>query len=660
MATKKINNYYINAPAGSGKTFYIKEKINTILSKNPEVNILCITYTNRAADEMANRIVSDNVEISTIHSFIQSFLNPFLSLDSTIEFYANTYWEQILDSYQKNPDQYNDRYHIKIDEFTKEIYIDNLKSIYYSESDFDRWLEGGLSHNELLGFAYSLLTEYTVIKLKLKELYDYIFIDEVQDTTTSILNFFHDAIKESETYIYYLGDKMQEVFDKYDGGFENIFNEMNLDEIENFEINYRSTPEIVRVLEGIYRSEKKPKQDANKDSNNIKPKIILCDSIDDFFRENGQEYSAFLRLRTNNRMIFKNEVNDLEDLFTNYSNIYGYGSKYSPTEILMPKDEVSNDNIIKFIYLINYIVNKFEKFEYGKIIQTIKAANFIVSGKTMKIFNQTKLLLEVHEHKDKYKMLIEKIVEKYDKSNSQDTLSDFINFLNDEQIITERYYEFLTGHCIVEEQITYYKNVPYYEEVFKMKINKFVYLCYLNENPNTSTQHGVKGEGHNKVLFVAEDTKYNPVIKMRLFLKVFTELEDFDFDELQSLYYLYKSKRDILLEDLGVSKQDHIKASHRDNYIDSFETFFAGLENNKYLNIIKDKNFEYDRSLPIDKFKNLVRLTELGGTLLAYKLFYVGCSRAMDELVVLIENKTIEGFENDFREKFSKIGFEVI
>ncbi|HEL1997371.1 TPA: hypothetical protein TY320_002179 [Streptococcus suis] len=48
---------------------------------------------------------------------------------------------------------------------------------------------------------------------------------------------------------------------------------------------------------------------------------------------------------------------------------------------------------------------------------------------------------------------------------------------------------------------------------------------------------------------------------------------------------------------------------------------------------------------------NLVR-----STLTAYKLFYVGCSRAEEELVVLIDSNNIENME-EFKNCFKHLGF---
>ena len=95
MAQQQNNFYKINAPAGSGKTYFISKTINDILNNEPFVKILCITYTNRASQVMQERIVSPNVEISTIHSFLNKFLKPFFRNEKVIDYYLEIYKEEI-------------------------------------------------------------------------------------------------------------------------------------------------------------------------------------------------------------------------------------------------------------------------------------------------------------------------------------------------------------------------------------------------------------------------------------------------------------------------------------------------------------------------------------------------------------------------------------
>lgn len=53
------NIYLVNAPAGSGKTTKIKKMIVEHTISSPRDNILCITYTNRAVDELKKGITNN-------------------------------------------------------------------------------------------------------------------------------------------------------------------------------------------------------------------------------------------------------------------------------------------------------------------------------------------------------------------------------------------------------------------------------------------------------------------------------------------------------------------------------------------------------------------------------------------------------------------------
>lgn len=64
------NVFLVNAPAGSGKTTWIRQQVEHYLLNNPKDNVLCITYTNRAAEELGKDLDNNRVYFGTIHSFI--------------------------------------------------------------------------------------------------------------------------------------------------------------------------------------------------------------------------------------------------------------------------------------------------------------------------------------------------------------------------------------------------------------------------------------------------------------------------------------------------------------------------------------------------------------------------------------------------------------
>lgn len=98
---KKNNKHLINAPAGSGKTTYIRNQLKSICINKPESRILCITYTNRAADELKKDLENANITVSTIHSYINDLISPFYSHKEVLDLYCEIYAEKINERIKK-------------------------------------------------------------------------------------------------------------------------------------------------------------------------------------------------------------------------------------------------------------------------------------------------------------------------------------------------------------------------------------------------------------------------------------------------------------------------------------------------------------------------------------------------------------------------------
>ena len=87
----------IMGASGSGKTTWIRKNVRKYLLQNPNDNVLCITYTNRAAEELGKDVDSNRVYFGTIHSFINDFIGSFFSHESILELYWEVYKNQIVE-----------------------------------------------------------------------------------------------------------------------------------------------------------------------------------------------------------------------------------------------------------------------------------------------------------------------------------------------------------------------------------------------------------------------------------------------------------------------------------------------------------------------------------------------------------------------------------
>jgi DNA helicase-2/ATP-dependent DNA helicase PcrA len=115
----------------------------------PKDNILCITYTNRASDEIKNGLKTDKVYVGTIHSFLNSFISIYFSHRQIIDLYFEIYGDEIRkrivnvnedESYAKS----NEKYAAKYGELSYEAVYKNIKLISYNESQFNSLYYGGL------------------------------------------------------------------------------------------------------------------------------------------------------------------------------------------------------------------------------------------------------------------------------------------------------------------------------------------------------------------------------------------------------------------------------------------------------------------------------------------------------------------------------------
>ena len=551
MAQQQNNFYKINAPAGSGKTYFISKTINDILNNEPFVKILCITYTNRASEVMKDRIISPNVEISTIHSFLNDFLKPFFSNDKIINFYFEIYKEEIkttLDNGGNLVEWYKERFSVDGD-VSEEIIKSNLK-IYYNERQSSFVLDGGLSHDDLLYFSFKLIERFPKIGFKLREMYNYIFIDEVQDTSTEVLRFFFNSAGGSSTKVYFLGDKMQEIYNKYDGSFESEFSEFDSSLSQTFTTNYRSSEEIVDLLNHLYLSDSRVTQNSNKGKKGQLPQLVFTDNIEGFLSNTSEVYEKFYKLRTINRKRFDNINNSgksAEEIYKKYQEIYPNSSRISVMDVLVNSNYDENpDELMSFLSLLFLVLNEYHNKNYGEVIRILKNSQKNIPGdKSISVFDSSLLKIEFHEDKVK---LQEKMDFFVGLLKSKESLGIVIQELVANKVIGNDFYKFI---------FLYDKNGDFlYTDLFCSSIELFKLIDEYNRNPMVSTQHGVKGEGHKKILFVAENSS-NPGIKMYEFLNLFTcfyTQNKFNFDSFQQFYYDFY--RDILLLEEKLEKKN--------------------------------------------------------------------------------------------------------
>lgn len=286
----------VMAGAGSGKTKVLTTRISYLIKElgvNP-YNILAVTFTNKAANEMKERIAK-NLDmdtkwmwISTFHSFCARVLRD--EIDN-LEGYRRGF--QIID----DDDQLKILKEIKDDteldfrpkEMSKLIskYKNDIKFNFFEERNKDTFNEVNkkysdyLVKNNLFDFDDLILKTIELFKKnpnvleRYQEKFQYILVDEFQDTNTPQYNLVF-MLSTRHHNIFIVGDDFQSIYSFRGAKIENIRRFKN-DFLEHklilLEKNYRSTTEILnlandcithnpnqikKVLESNNKSGKKP------------------------------------------------------------------------------------------------------------------------------------------------------------------------------------------------------------------------------------------------------------------------------------------------------------------------------------------------------------------------------------------------------------------
>lgn len=647
MADAIVENLFlVNAPAGSGKTTWIRKNVRKYLLQNPNDNVLCITYTNRAAEELGKDVDSNRVYFGTIHSFINDFIGSFFSHESILELYWEVYKNQIVErieniSQNGNWAESNMRYIEKYGGLTPEIVRSNITMISYNQAPFNSLYRGALGHDDLISFTRLAVERFPVIKKKISDKYQVVFIDEYQDTATDVLQIFYSSMIGKKSKLYLLGDKMQQIYRNYNGEFETYFNVFN--KSINLSVNYRTTPKIVSILNKIYNDEcyKQTAYEKNKDENmDFLPEVRIVTDIEKNVSELMEQYKDSLILYLSNKSRFYNiGVGELYDAYSGMEK-YSFGKKYNAVDVLTKEEIRENDALLSFLFTVNIIVDYFTKEFYGEVFRIIRKAGTY--------FNCEKFSIRKHIDKRLVKDKLDDIVALYNELST--TVDDFLSLCVEKKYIREEFYS-----AVIEESD--------YQLVKNVKVQEVKVLADYMSDPKISTQHGVKGESHDTVVFVADNSRSNPVVHMSKFFEMWSNI-DITLSEFDAFYYIYSQMLNQIENKIGM-KCSQLKA---DTYIsvasiidEELQAFTKKNETNPYyIQLLKVKMDKYFGKKNVTNVKECLKEGTVYGPLCAYRLFYVGCSRAKRNLVIMINKKDIEGFEDKLRNKLMITGFNVL
>lgn len=205
----------------------------------------------------------------------------------------------------------------------------------------------------MITFTKLAVDRFPIIKKKISDKYQLIFIDEYQDTSAEVLHIFYTSLVGKKSKLYLLGDKMQQIYKNYNGEFEEKLETFNRS--VNLSINYRTTPKIVDILNYIYNDEALKQCPYEKNSNDtmaFSPKVLIVSDVEKAISDFRKTYEDALLLYVSNRARFYDiGVGNLYDAY-NKMEKYQFWKKYSAVDV-MTKDEArindASDDSFKYI-----------------------------------------------------------------------------------------------------------------------------------------------------------------------------------------------------------------------------------------------------------------------------------------------------------------------
>jgi len=269
----------ILAGAGSGKTRVLTYRVVHLISQgiNPQ-NILGVTFTNKAANEMKDRVIkllggANPPTLSTFHSLCARILRkeiPVLGYPKSFSIYDEDDQKALVRQAVKNLDLDNKRFNpgailgliskIKsnltdpsdLSDSRGSYFFQNFVEIYHQYQKLLRE-NHALDFDDLLNTTIELFKQEPNVLKKYQTLFEYVLVDEYQDTNKAqyLLTKLLAAPQNNLTVV---GDASQSIYSWRGATIKNILSfeeDYALAQVFNLEQNYRSTKNILDAATAV-------------------------------------------------------------------------------------------------------------------------------------------------------------------------------------------------------------------------------------------------------------------------------------------------------------------------------------------------------------------------------------------------------------------------
>ena len=309
------------AGAGSGKTRVITYRIAYLLEQANArpYNIMAVTFTNKAADEMKERLYSlvrssvKGMWMGTFHSLCARILREFADRTAYTRNFViydtqdqHNLIKKIMKDLRINEKEadlyYSHRYisNLKnklIDEFEFKPYNYKTELVGNIYKEYQRRLKknNAMDFDDLLFNLYLLLDSDKKVKEELNDRFRYKLVDEYQDTNLSQ----YEILKKlSEKYknIFVVGDDDQSIYGFRGADINNILDfedDFPDSKVYKLERNYRSTKRILEVASNVVKNNRFRKGKTLWTEQDEGEKIVLFSGLTE--REEAIKLIGFLK-----------------------------------------------------------------------------------------------------------------------------------------------------------------------------------------------------------------------------------------------------------------------------------------------------------------------------------------------------------------------------
>lgn len=264
----------ILAGAGSGKTRVIVHRVAHFIEalRIPSYRILAVTFTNKAAEEMRERLAvlvgpdSDSMITKTFHALGAWILRRFgdsLGIPSGFTIYDDEDSASVIRSVVGCPAPVSRKYAHCIARAKDRMLTpdDNLETISYDPefpgiyTAYEERIRsiGNVDFGDLIMLCVRLLNENTEVRDRLRNRFKAILVDEYQDANSAQFHLL-SLLAGEETYLTVVGDEDQSIYGFRGAEVENIlqfpqvFQDVHTTRLET---NYRSTESILNLANSI-------------------------------------------------------------------------------------------------------------------------------------------------------------------------------------------------------------------------------------------------------------------------------------------------------------------------------------------------------------------------------------------------------------------------